>query len=97
MVQHFTFSGAQPVTQVVLSQPSEGSIIPDGTTGASEPELSANGLMNEPASLTPAATERACSASLVPFAAGQVYYRSLATQVRVLPESDITVLDVAVQ
>ncbi|XP_022100695.1 trafficking protein particle complex subunit 10-like [Acanthaster planci] len=94
-------SGTQPVTQVVLNQPSEGSIIPDGTAAASELDgpvvPNSNGLLSEPASLTPAAMEKACSASLVPFAAGQVYYQSLATQVRVLPESDITVLDVAVQ
>ncbi|XP_038059010.1 trafficking protein particle complex subunit 10-like isoform X2 [Patiria miniata] len=93
-------SGTQPVTQVVLNQPSEGSIIPDGTTASSEldgPAASSMNGLTEPVSHIPAATEKTSPASLVPFAAGQVYYRSLATQVRVLPESDITVLDVAVQ
>ncbi len=41
--------------------------------------------------------EKTSCASLIHFAAGQVYYQSLATQVHVLPESDISVLDVAVQ
>ncbi|XP_033635509.1 trafficking protein particle complex subunit 10-like [Asterias rubens] len=89
-------TGPQPVTQVVVSPPRGGSI-PDASSMNETDSPSVVPSVSPLDAHHNVTNDKTSCASLLHFAAGQVYYRSLATQVHVLPESDISILDVAVQ